>query len=322
MGVDGGGSKTFAVIVDEYGHEMGKGVSSSIDILNESEEEFQEHLFSAVDNALKEANLKIKDLSFACFGVPAVGDVEGIEDEVSPFIENLKIRNFIIVNDVRVALEGAFPFGKGAILLAGTGAMVMAKDERDRILRIDGWGEHVGDLGSGYFIGQLALREAFEEYDGRAKRTPFLEKIRKYANVSDLREVLVHCKGANVRKYIASFSKIVCEAEKESVGPAKKILDQAVDELVKSVKALPNVMSIEFYIPLSPVGGVFNCNYVIKEFKRRMSNFSKVNLLEKEFEPHIGAAIMAAKKRLNKEELLKLYQGLGGKQSENRDRKV
>ena len=310
LGVDGGGSKTYAVVVDENGKEVGYGIAGSVDILNETKEEFKDHLFAAVHEALKKADLDVKSISSACFGMPAVGDVEGMEKEITPFIEELKVSNFIIVNDVRVALEGAFPMKKGAILLAGTGAMVMAKDEKGDISRIDGWGEHVGDLGSGYFIGQLILRRAFEEYDGRSSLTPILKMVKEFANVEELREILIHCKGSNVRKYIASFSKVACEAAKRNVKPAQKILDEAVHELVKSVKALGKIFGMGGSIPFSTVGGVFKCEYLFEKFKREISALKNITLVEKEFEPHMGAVIMAARELLSEEKMQKFYQGL------------
>ncbi len=313
LGVDGGGSKTLATILSEDGKEVGFGISGSVDVLNETKEEFKNHLFSAVHEALRKADLNVKSISFACFGMPAVGDVEGIEEEITPLIKELNVPNFIVVNDVRAALEGAFPFKQGAILLAGTGAMVMAKDENEMVFRVDGWGENVGDLGSGYFIGQLALREAFEEYDGRSEQTPFLKKVKEFAGVSDLKKILLNCKGSNVRRYIASFSKVVCEAEKSNIYPAREILNEAIKELLKSVKALKNIMKVEKSIPLSVVGGVFNCDYMKKEFEKRLDGVEWIKVSEKEFSPHVGAALMAAKRILNKNEMEELYQRLGGK---------
>ncbi len=319
LGVDGGGSKTLASIVDEYGKEVGKGVSGSIDILNESDEEFRLNLSNAINEALEKAEITLKDLSFSCFGIPAFGDGVGIEDKVKEFISNMGVSSFIVVNDVRVALEGAFPESKGAILLAGTGAMVMAKDENNNLFRIDGWGEHVGDLGSGYFIGQLTLRKAFKEYDGRLNKTEFLNMVKEFAGVSDLTEILGRCKGSNVRKYIANFSKVACKAAEEDVEVGKEILDTAIHELVESVKALRKVLKFTNSMPLSTAGGVFKCRYISEKFKEAVENLQDIMLFERDFEPHQGAVIMAAKKLLNDQEMKRFYQGLsGGIQNENK----
>ncbi len=311
LGVDGGGSKTIATVVNENGKKVGLGVSGSIDILNEPVERFKENLFSAIEIALKARKLKLKDIAASCFGVPVVGDVEGIEEKIKPVIEGLGLKHYTLVNDVRVALEGALPESSGAVLLVGTGAMVMAKDKNGNVFRVDGWGEHVGDLGSGYYIGQMVLRRVFEEYDGRSEYTPLSDMVKNFAKVADIREILVKCKGANVRTYIASFSRVACQAAQTGVREACKILDKAVDELLKSIQAITKKMTTpNDLLFLSTVGGLFNCEYIREKFKISVANIPSVKLVEAKFAPHIGAVIMAAKHVLNDREMKMFYNGL------------
>lgn len=310
LGIDGGGSKTVATVVNENGKEVGIGTSGSIDILNEPLEKFKENLFEAVRIALESKKLSLRNIAASCFGVPIVGDVEGIEGKIKPVIEELGLKHYTLVNDVRVALEGALPESSGAVLLAGTGAMVMAKDKYGNIFRVDGWGEHVGDLGSGYYIGQMTLRRVFEEYDGRLEHTPLSDMIKDFAKVSDLREILVKCKGANVRTYIASFSRIACQAAQIGVQEACEILDMAVNELLKSVRAIIKMIKSNEPIFLSTVGGLFNCDYIREKFRSSINDISSIELVEGRFAPHIGAVIMAAKRILNDHEMKIFYDGL------------
>ncbi len=310
LGVDGGGSKTLAILVDETGKKIGIGTSGSIDILNETEQKFKDHLFQAVNMALKAGKLNLDDVDMSCFGVPIVGDVYGIEKKIKPLIEKLRIGRYVLVNDVRVALEGALPENPGAVLLAGTGSMVMAKDKNGNIFRVDGWGEHVGDLGSGYHIGQMVLREAFKEYDGRSEYTPLLDMVKEFVSVSDLREILVRCKGENVRSYIAGFSRVACQATQMNIKKAREILDNAVDELLRSVNAIVKRFNTQTPIFLSTAGGLFNCDYIRENFENSVVKNSNVKLVKRKFEPHMGAVIMAAKEVLKEREMENFYAGL------------
>ena len=310
LGVDGGGSKTVASVVNENGKEVGLGNSGSLDILNESVEVFKENLFSAVKMALKAKGLNLKDVAASCFGIPTVGDRAKTENKIKLVIEEIGLKRYMLVNDVRVALEGASPENPGAVLLAGTGAMVMAKDEDGNIFRVDGWGEHVGDLGSGYFTGQMILRRAFEEYDGRAERTRILDMVKNFAEVSDIREIIVKCKGSNVRSYIASFSGVGCEAAANGIKEAREILDRTVEELLKSVRTIVKKVHSNDPLPISPVGGLFNCDYVRKKIRNSVSSVQNVKFVEGKFTPHMGAVIMAAKRVLNDHEMKIFYNGL------------
>ncbi len=311
LGVDGGGTKTQAVVIGEDG-EFSEGSAGALDILNESEENFRLHLFKAVNEALKKLSLKPSNISQACFGIPAVGDVSGIEDLVMPIIKKFDFP-FFVVNDVRVALEGAFPFTDGVIVLAGTGAMIMGKKE-GKIFRVDGWGEHAGDMGSAYFVGKLLLQRIFKEYDGRARRDDLLDIAKEFAQVADIREILLGCKGSNVRKYIASFSKLACHAAESGVKVAKDILDMAVKELLQSVEVVLKSMDIG-EVPLACVGGMFRCSYFLNKFEDEVKKIGRVRIVEKEFEPHVGAAILAASRVLSGEEVKRFHDLLknGGK---------
>ncbi|MCW1300772.1 MAG: BadF/BadG/BcrA/BcrD ATPase family protein [Candidatus Micrarchaeaceae archaeon] len=308
LGVDGGGTKTVVAIANGFGEIVSLSTTDSVDVLNVSFEEVEGKLKNTLNEVLSKANVEIDDICFSCFGMSTFGDIPGTEKEIEAMIKTVLPKS-IVVNDVRVALEGALPNSAGMILLAGTGAMAMAKDEDGRVFRVDGWGEHVGDLGSGYFIGRMVLQTAFEEYDGRRKQTPLLEMVKDFAKVSDLREILTRCKGSNVRTYIASFSKIACQAAEQGLNEASQILSTSVRELIKSAKALVKQLNFE-PIPVSYAGGLFNCEYFRDKFKSLLENLPKVKVVEPEFLPYVGALVMAAKEVLNSEEWLAFYDGL------------
>ncbi len=308
LGVDGGGTKTIVVIANEMGEIVGFSKTDSVDVLNVSPIKVEKKLKNALNEALQQANISVEDICFSCFGMSTFGDIPGAEKEIELMVKGILPRS-MVVNDVRVALEGAHPNSPGMILLAGTGAMAMAKDKSSRVFRVDGWGEHVGDLGSGYFVGRMILQRVFEEYDGRRKQTPILKMVKDFAGVSDLREILARCKGSNIRTYIASFSKVACEGAKQNIKEASQILSTSAKELAKSVKALANKLDFE-PIPLAYTGGLFNCEYLRREFIKLIENIPKVKIVRAEFLPYVGSLIMAAKEVLDSKEWLAFYEGL------------
>jgi len=310
LGVDGGGTKTTALIISSDGKILGKGKSGSTDIFNTSSKEVRENIETAINRAAKTAEMGNMKYDYAVFGLPAAEMTDGIDNELKHIIEQIIDTPFDIVNDVRVALEGAHPVGMGAIILAGTGAMVLAKDENNNVYRVDGWGENIGDRGSAYYIGRRGLIALFESIDGRGRQTLIKDKVQKKMNISNFNELALRCKGSNVRKFIASFSEIVCEAAEEGDLAAQIILRLAESEMQRSLLAVKfNILKSP--LPVSTVGSVFKCPYLVKKFKESIEeNKNYFTLKPAEFTPEIGATIMAAKKVLEPEEIDQLLERL------------
>jgi N-acetylglucosamine kinase-like BadF-type ATPase len=310
LGVDGGGTKTTALILSSDGEIIGKGKTGSTDIFNTSPEEVNSNIYNAINEASKKAGIYLQKIDYAVFGLPAAEMTDNIDKKLEKIVKQITNTPFDIVNDVRTALEGAHPLGVGAIVLAGTGSMVLAKDQNNNVYRVDGWGENVGDQGSAYYIGRRALISIFESIDGRGRKTLIKDKVQKKMNITNFNELAIRCKGNNARKFIASFAEIVCEAAEEGDIAAQIILQMANNELQRSLLAV-KFHVLKSILPVSTVGSVFKCPYLLKEFKKSIKeNEQFFELKPAEFSPEIGAAIMAAKKILQPEKIEQLINKL------------
>ena len=310
LGVDGGGTKTFAAVYSGTCKCLGTGLAGSADILNCPRKKVLENLKNAVSKALETAKITGDQLSFSYFGMPVFGDIPGIDPEIERLVKEIIPEKVKIVNDVRLALEGAHPIGAGIVLLAGTGAMLMAKNHKDKVFKLDGWGEHAGDMGSGYYIGKRALQTVFKMYDGRiSKKTLLFDMIKEYAKVSDLREILVNCKGDNSRTYISSFSKVVCEASKAGDEVATAILDEALKELLITLNTAKQKIH-KIPIPVAVAGGIFNCEYILEKLRAYINKSEDFYVKASTLPPHIGAVILAAKEMYSEERLSKFLQSI------------
>lgn len=72
-----------------------------------------------------------------------------------------------VVGDSVTAHAGALGGRRGAVLSAGTGAVAVVLDRADEIHQLDGWGQWLGDDGSGSWIGRAGLRAALLHAEGR-----------------------------------------------------------------------------------------------------------------------------------------------------------
>ena len=69
-------------------------------------------------------------------------------------------RRVTTASDAHWAHLAAFAGGPGILVLSGTGSIALARDGRGKLRRAGGWGQLLGDAGSGFWIGRRALRDA------------------------------------------------------------------------------------------------------------------------------------------------------------------
>jgi len=104
-------------------------------------------------------------------GLSCHGEVEAVSARQIKVTADLLPVPHLVLNDVRVAFDGALAGRAGVLLLSGTGSMAWAGDG-NRDLRVGGWGEAFGDEGSAHWIGREALSEATRALDGRGLTGP------------------------------------------------------------------------------------------------------------------------------------------------------
>ncbi len=71
-----------------------------------------------------------------------------------------------VVHDACIALETAFGEESGVVVIAGTGSLVFGRAREGGTHRAGGWGNRLGDAGSGYAVGRAGLRAVAAAFDG------------------------------------------------------------------------------------------------------------------------------------------------------------
>ena len=145
IGVDGGASKTAALVVDAEGKTLGRGLAEGSNHLRVGIEEATRNIERAVNIALVEAGIAIRDVAYAYCGI-AGSDHPVHRQKV---IDSLRIffphGNFIVDTDARVALTGAVGFGAGIVVISGTGSVAFGRNADGDEARAGGWGPTLGD---------------------------------------------------------------------------------------------------------------------------------------------------------------------------------
>ncbi len=303
IGIDGGGTKTKGVLVDESLNTISEGIGGPSNFLVFDINDVANSILELLIKLTKEANISLNDVRTILIGTAGAGrrdDAERLEKAVYQKAKekNLTLNNFRVENDGRIALEGAFSGKPGSILIAGTGSFMFGKDSNENLHRVGGFGRILGDEGSGYKIGRMGLSEVAKSFDNRSSGTLLTQLVKDNFAISNLTELIneVYKNNFDIPK-VAPF---VIKAAKEGDKICKAILDNEVTGLVEHIVAMKNKISGET-LSVSLVGGTITTdNYFAHLFKAEATQIPNVKIIDAELPPHIGAALLAKNMLINK----------------------
>ena len=300
LGVDGGGTKTAFVLLDDAGHRLGGVEGPSSYHLEHGFAHVEKVLTDGVAAATAAAGVDAQDIDYAFFAIPAYGEASA---EI-PVLDALPARalgheRYRCGNDMVAGWAGSLAYSDGINLIAGTGSMTYG-ERAGASTRVGGWGELFGDEGSGYWIGLEALFAFARMSDGRMPRSSLYERIRSATDVEADLDVIdvVLTKWEKSRGRIATLSPIVVEAARAGDAAADDIVERAVAHLVELVEATRRNLGFGAgeAVPVSYSGGVFKADTVLTRFARALAaRDAGYELRQPRFPSDIGAALYAAK---------------------------
>jgi len=257
LGIDGGGSKTLALIADESGNVIGRGSAESSNYHSVGREKALESLDNAIRFAFESAKLSRRNFHAACLGLSGVDRPQDRAVIESWAKENLPNTPTKIVNDAELVLAAGTPDGWGVALICGTGSIVYGRNKNGETTRAGGWGYLLGDEGSGYRIGLTALQAIVRSHDGRDEKTTLNQLILNHLSLSSPVDLIKYIYRERVpTAEIAALASIVEEAAESGDGVATKILQAAAHELSLAVNSTVRRLRMTGAIPCAQAGGV------------------------------------------------------------------
>lgn len=262
LGVDGGGTKTEALLAEiaegEATNLVAKSIAGSSNLVAVGRETAFANLKMAVQDAADQAGVPLTSISAAVLALAGSGNPttrEQIEGFVS---EQLGIGRAEIIHDGRAVLEAGSAEGWGIALIAGTGAVAYGRNPAGQTHVVGGWGYWFGDEGSAYWLGQSALRAVSQADDGRAGPTGLTPAILSRLEVAQPRDLLTRLStSGNVRQAIAELAEVVCDQAGEGDAVASSILNEAADHWCNHISTLAEQLKLTMPVPLCYAGGVF-----------------------------------------------------------------
>jgi glucosamine kinase len=187
LALDAGGTKTDYVLADET-RELARVRTGTIKRMRVDAETACQNLESALAELSARSGISMTQVTRTCVGtagetVPLVKDWlrESISDRVGG--------GLLILGDVEIALEAAFPGRAGVLVMAGTGSNVVGRTIAGELISAGGWGPALADQGSGHLIGLESLRAIFLAKD-EERDTLLLPAVLDFWQLSSLHHLV------------------------------------------------------------------------------------------------------------------------------------
>jgi N-acetylglucosamine kinase-like BadF-type ATPase len=215
-GIDGGQSSTTAVIGDDRGQILGRGVAGGADEVATGPASTRMHdaLSAALDAARRAAGLR-DDVRFAAI----VAGVSGYEGRVFGKPPDLPATRFILMHDAPVAHAGALAGRPGVVIISGTGSVVYATDGI-RGHTTGGWGYLFGDEGSAFWLVREVLASLMRDEDAGADgRRAATQEVCAFFGLPSLRQIArSFYAGELTRDKMAAFApRVIGRAQHEAL---------------------------------------------------------------------------------------------------------
>ncbi|WP_157944513.1 N-acetylglucosamine kinase [Mangrovicella endophytica] len=264
LGVDSGGTKTLAALASRDGEVVQLIEAPSLDPSGGAD-------WQLALRDLLGGLAELPQVSAAAFGLPFHGEIDAYSAEQLRVARSLMPIEPVVDNDVRIAFDGAFAGGAGALILAGTGSMAWASlaGPSDPHIRVGGWGDVFGDEGSAFWVGRETLSAISRELDGRSQQTAFSDAVLQRLGLR-ANELIAWCYGREQRRRdIAWLAIIVSQLADDGLEAARRLLQRAGDELADTLLTAWRRAAGDAPLRWSFAGGLTDSAIVMQRIEER-----------------------------------------------------
>ena len=297
-GIDGGGTGTRAVIMDEQKRVIGEGHAGPSNPLRIGIANAATNVRQAVDRACAEAGVHRDDVLHATVGLAGVRRTDIRTVALEKIKHSLKeIKSIELLPDGDIALYGATDGQPGLVVIAGTGSICCGRNRQGKQVCAGGWGPIVGDEGGAAWIARKGLQAVARAADERGPKTALTTAALMYFKVTtadDLSTAIYSPAMTNDR--LAGFGRDVVRVARAGDEVAIQILQEAGRELAIAATAVIKRLRMQNdEFPVAAVGGVYGAGELILESMREEIEKTAKGAVISEplFSPVVAAARLA-----------------------------
>lgn len=255
LGVDGGGTSTSFLLFDEEGNELHHYIAKSLHFMSVG--------FEKMKDGFKEVREYFTDLGYdvdnfeIVMGLGGYGSDPIIRQKIDEIVLDVFPQS-LLMSDSQLATVSSLGGKPGVFLISGTGSIAMYYDG-ENFHRQGGFGYHIGDEGSGFWIGKQILSLFTKEVDNRRERSSVYKTIMKYYSLSSPYELIAVLNNESEYRFtVASLAGVFANSEDEEV---LGIFKQAGCELA----AFANGFKVPKHTRIALGGSVLVKNKLVRE---------------------------------------------------------
>jgi len=257
VGVDGGGSKTRAILASDKGSPIAEATGAGSAVHPKDVERSAGVIAGVVRDALENAGKSGAIPRVLCVGVAGVGR-EPERQALWEALSDHKLADEVVVEpDFSIALDDAFGDGVGVLLIAGTGSSAFGRGPTGATARCGGWGPIVGDEGGGSWIGRRALSVIAAGADGREPETALTGAVLTALELDNPTGLIAWAATATPAM-LATLAPIVFSVADGGDQRENSIVSMAVEELSLHIRALARKLFTDerASVPVALTGGL------------------------------------------------------------------
>jgi N-acetylglucosamine kinase-like BadF-type ATPase len=294
LGLDAGATKTVGLLADDEGTILSVARGGGANLQASGELEVEKVLHSVMEDAQGD---RAGAPAVVCVGMAGV-DRDEDRRVVHAIMRRIGSKaRILVVNDALVALVAALGDAPGIVVIGGTGSIAYGRNSRDEAARSGGWGWVLGDEGSGYWLGRLALRAVVRQADGRGPATALSPLVLAHYDVQQPGDLIAKVYHQPLRPAsISALARIVQDAADDGDAVARGLLDRGADELAASAAAVAAALELRtepftFVLAGGILRGVPRLSSALMDRLQDLAPGTPIRLLEAE--PAVGAVRLA-----------------------------
>jgi glucosamine kinase len=247
-GVDGGGTRTRAVVMDDAGKVVAAAESGPSNALTAG--------FETAMNSVREALDGVGHRP----GWPTVLALAGsgrdlVRRRWEDMLVHEGLHTFLVTPDYRAAWAALNRGGPGLVAVMGTGSVVYGENAAGIGKRVGGYGFRLGDPGSGLWIAVRALRAAVMALEGWGPPTRLTSWAAAWGENPE--EILAWLYREDFRPGdLAARASQVVDLARSGDGPALAIVEEGIRRVVQQMRAVAEQLDWQPAWPLGVTGGL------------------------------------------------------------------
>ena len=300
IGIDGGATKTAAVLADEQGTILHRVTVAASNYHAVGKQKAGQALAQAVEQVVAGAGKSLADCRMAVFGLAGLNnstDQQIFDELVAAIGLTGDVR---VENDIVIAWAAATQCQPGVVVIAGTGASAFGVDYQGNRYKSLGWDYIISDQGSGYWVGLQGLQAAVKAWDGRYVEGGqlLMDAMLDHYQQPNMEAAIAHIYSddflADMKTEVASFSRRVSQCANQGDKIAQQILQHAGEELGDGACAVIRHLHMENEaIVVGQIGSTFNSGaYLEQAFASKVYSLApEATIKRAEYRAQVGALI-------------------------------